>query len=697
MKLQFQTFGVALSGAALLALAACGGGSSDSASSGSTSDKPVVAAAASAVTGTAATGAALANANVAITDSAGASPCQEAAVTTSALGTYTCTLKAGEVAPFFVVVTDPTGNTAPLVSVSTVTPAAGAKLTLNATPLTTAIVAQLSADGNPLTVVSGKTVDAAALQKVTANVVAQLASVLAAIGAPASYDPFSTAITAATAAGVGNTADQVLDIVKVVTDPATGKLALTTVDNPTPIAIATAASTGGTLAAPPAAVAALPQAAQAVAKGLSACFALPVAQRVTSSNANLSASQGGPEVDGVASACQNIAADSSNAAGIDFLQNGFYFGQLLYGILTSDTMTGAQFSVPEIMAFYPAASTASGRDEAIFNIRYLDAAGNPGNIITTARNIANGATSAHPSSWWLVGNQQPVDVTVKLQIRRVEQMNPGFSKSNNSYSHFQNGIQFLINATGPGSVVNNAPLSYARVTGPGLPSNGIVYIAPVPAEVGQTYMDVSNKTGTVPVTAQCGNEFSPPSPSYNCPNFWFSRTAGLSGSAASTLAGNPASLVWAQAADNADASKVVKGAKYRIELFHGTNTTPTYSYNKTLLSDLVPATQGVNLPWNTLGSKSLAALDPSNASLAGAQTSLTADWVQNVSAQQIGSVAVSVDSNGTWSTSMPAPKGATSIVVNAAVPAFSANATRGLLFGYRMLDNSNKSAVYTYN
>lgn len=693
MKLQLQTFGVALSGAALLALAACGGGSSDSTSSGSAGDKPVTAAA---VTGTAATGAALANANVAITDSAGASPCQEAAITTSALGTYTCTLKTGEVAPFFVVVTDPTGNTAPLVSVSTVTPAAGAQLTLNATPLTTAIVAQLAADGNPLTVVSGKTVDAAALQKVTANVVAQLASVLAAIGAPANYDPFSTAITAATAAGVGNTADQVLDIVKVVTDPATGKLALATVDNPTPVAIATATSTGGTLAAPPAGVAALPQAAQAVAKGLSACFALPVTQRVTSSNASLSASQGGPEVDGVASACQNIAADLSNAVGIDFLHNGYDFGQLLYGILTSDTMTGAQFSVPEIMAFYPAASTASGRDEAIFNIRYLDASGNPGNIITTARDIAGGASSAHPSSWWLVGNQQPVDVTLKLQIRRVEQMNPGFNKNNN-YSHFQSGIQFMINAKGPGSVVNNAPLSYARVTGPGLPSNGIVYIAPVQAEVGQTYMDVSNKTGTVPVTAQCGNEFSPPSPSYNCPNFWFSRTAGLSGSAASTLAGNPASLVWAQAADNADASKVVKGAKYRIELFHGTNTTPTYSYNKTLLSDLVPATQGANLPWNTLGSKSLAALDPSNTSLAGAQTSLTADWVQNVAAQQIGSVAATVDNNGTWSTSTPAPRGATSIVVNAAVPAFTATTSRGLLFGYRMLDNSNKSAVFTYN
>ncbi|WP_416050149.1 hypothetical protein [Cupriavidus basilensis] len=426
MKLQLQTFGVALSGAALLALAACGGGGSDSTSSGSTGDKPVLAAAA--VTGTAATGAALANANVAITDSAGASPCQEAAITTGALGTYTCTLKTGEVAPFFVVVTDPTGNTAPLVSVSTVTPAAGAKLTINATPLTTAIVAQLAADGNPLTFVSGKTVDAAALQKVTANVVAQLASVLAAIGAPANYDPFSTAITAATAAGVGNTADQVLDIVKVVTDPATGKLALATVDNPTPVAIATATSTGGTLAAPAVAVAALPQAAQAVAKGLSACFALPVAQRVTSSNTSLSASQGGPEVDGVASACQNIAADISNAAGVDFLHNGFYFGQLLYGILTSDTMTGAQFSVPEIMAFYPAASTASGRDEAIFNIRYLDASGNPGNIITTARDIAGGASSAHPSS--LVAGRQPAarrcDPQAPDPARRADE--PGFQQ-----------------------------------------------------------------------------------------------------------------------------------------------------------------------------------------------------------------------------------------------------------------------------
>ncbi|MFX8281875.1 hypothetical protein ABTL36_19430, partial [Acinetobacter baumannii] len=73
------------------------------------------------------------------------------------------------------------------------------------------------------------------------------------------------------------------------------------------------------------------------------------------------------------------------------------------------------------------------------NIKYLDANGNPGNLITVARFIAAGASSAHASNWWLVGNQQPVDITAKTVIRRVEQFNP----SSGNFSHFRNGVQFL--------------------------------------------------------------------------------------------------------------------------------------------------------------------------------------------------------------------------------------------------------------
>ncbi|CAJ0811066.1 hypothetical protein [Ralstonia flaminis] len=692
---------VVLTAAALavaLLVAGCGGSDSSSTSAGGGTTTP----ASASLTGTAATGSALPNANVAVTDSAGNSPCVETAITTTALGAYTCTLKAGETAPFFVVVTDPTGNTAPLVSVTTVTPPAGSPLTLNATPLTTAIVAQLSPDGNPLTVVNAKTVDATALKTVTANVVAQLASVLSAIGAPANYDPFGTSISAATASSSGNTADQVLDIVKVSKDPSSGQLQLSTVGSTTPpVPLATASGGGSTLPAPAANVSTLTQGVQAMASALTTCFAQPVAQRAVATDTTVPATQGGATVTSFGAACQNIVSDTSNAGGIAFLHNGYNGGQWLYSLLTSSTMTGAQFSVPEIMSFSPAASNASGLDEATVNIKYLDANGNPGNLITMARFITAGASSAHASNWWLVGNQQPVDITAKTVIRRVEQFNP----SSGNFSHFRNGVQFLINAAGPGTVINGkGNLSYAIVTGPGLPQAGLVFIPPVVS--GQAYMDLANKTGTIPASYQCGNTSTTKTPTYNCPNFWISKTTGISGSAASQLvSANPGGVTWAQSADNLDPTAVTKGVKYTIALFYGSNTNaanPDLTIRKTLLTDLVAATQGVNLPWNTPGSQSLAALDPTNSSLNGPLTSLTVDWVQNVSAQQIGGVAVTIDPAGTtYSPQTAVPKGATSAVISLSngqqVPALTTSTPRSLNFSYRMLDNSAKSTIYTYN
>jgi hypothetical protein len=206
-------------------------------------------------------------------------------------------------------------------------------------------------------------------------------------------------------------------------------------------------------------------------------------------------------------------------------------------------------------------------------------------------------------------------------------------------------------------------------------------------------MDLFNKTGSLTTGSQCGNGTT-----FNCPNFWFSRTAGIAGTAATTLAANPAGLIWAQTADNIDTTQFVKGTKYKIELFYGASTTPLHTFSKTLLSDLVPATQAVNLPWNTLGPQSLAALDP-NGALTAAQSALPVDWVQNVSAQQIGNVQTVVNSTtGSFGPSKFVPRGATSVVVdNQTVPAFGPTQLRTLLLGYRMLDSSGKTAVYTFN
>jgi hypothetical protein len=334
------------------------------------------------------------------------------------------------------------------------------------------------------------------------------------------------------------------------------------------------------------------------------------------------------------------------------------------------------------------------------NIRYIDKAGNPGNVITVAANVPGTATTSRPSNWWLVGNQHPADIGVKLNVRRVEQFNP--TTKTGSASTFQTGIQFVINTKGPGSVdVYSQALSLVRVTGPGLPTNGLVYTAPSANTPNQSIMDLWNKTGSLSVGARCG---SISGTSYNCPNFWLARSAGISGASASTLTTNPVDGVapsfktWAQPSDGSDVAKFVKGATYQVELFYGSSSTATYTFNKTLLTDMVPATQAVNLPWNTLGTNSLAALDPSNVNLAGQQANLlNVDWVKNPAAQQIGGVQV-IDTSGSYGTMFSVSKGATSVVLtNAVVPAFSTTTTRSLLLSYRMLDGSNKTAVYTYN
>ncbi|MDE2604547.1 MAG: hypothetical protein KGL68_01360 [Burkholderiales bacterium] len=673
-------------------LGGCGGGGSSGTATTPTTSTPPAASAVAQLTGTAATGAALANSPVTITNAAGNSPCVETSVTTSALGSYSCTLKAGETAPFFIVVTDPTGDKPPLVSVSTTTPPAGSALTLNVTPLTTAIVAQLVSPADALAVVNSRTVDATQLAAVTSNVVAQLQPVLGAIGVPAGYDPFTTSITAGTPDAAGNTADLVLDVVKVIADPATGQPAITTVDNPTPVLLATASGSGSTLAAPTAPLATLSEGTQLAALALKNCFALPTSTRALATDTSLTSQQGGPTVTAVAPECQDIVAQSTNGAGMDFLHNGYDAGQFFYNWLTSDSMTGASFSVPEVMAYYPGSTSATpgsfaSLDRAILNFRFVDVNGNPGNAITMAARIPGTSTASRATDWWLTGNQQAVDTNVKMVIRRSEQLKSGA----NPASAFQAGVQFLINPIGPGSVQGGNSLQLARVTGPGLPAGGITYT--VSSNASQTWMDLWNKTGSLTTGSACGNGTTT-----NCPIVWLEQTAGLTGTAATTLATNPTGFSWAQAGDGFDATQFVRPAQYQIELFYGTNTgTADLTVKKTLLSDFVRATQGAGLPWNTAGSQLLAALDPAG-SLAGSQAALTIDWTQNIAAQQIGGATSMVNTaSGSYGPQKGVPRGATSVTLdNQTVPAFTTTSTRAFLLNYRMLDGSNKSMVYRY-
>ena len=74
------------------------------------------------------------------------------------------------------------------------------------------------------------------------------------------------------------------------------------------------------------------------------------------------------------------------------------------------------------------------------------------------------------------------------------------------------------------------------------------------------------------------------------------------------------------------------------------------------------------------------------------------DWVSNPAAQLYKSAAVTIDTVGTYGNPTPIPKGATSLALpNTTMPAVTGSQVRAVLFNYQMLDNSNKSDVFTYN
>jgi len=683
-------------------LGACGGGGGSSSES---TTPPVVAD--SVLQGTAAIGTALANADVSIVDATGSSPCRESNIVTSGTGSYTCTLKTGEAAPFFISVTDPAGSVLPLVSVTTTTPAPGTPLVVNATPLTTAILAQLAADHNALSVFTSKTIDATALAQVTMNVVAQLQAVLQSVGAPAGYNPFTTSITASSTTGAGNTADLVLDVVKVGTDTS-GALTLATIDNPAGVTMASATQTGAALPAASSGVAALSLATQSISRTFAQCFALPVAQRVLATDTTLPAALGGSQVTQLAPACQGL----TDAA---FLQNGFVAGQYFYGVLTSNAMTGAQFSVAEVMQLVPAAQAGIGYDAAVLNIRYVDANGIAGNVITVA---ANKGTGTATPNWAVYGNQTPVNVLVRSSIRRQQQQAPvtqaPFSTTA-SLSAYQTGIEFYIDKDGPGS----ANLTTARVTGPGLPAAGIVLNRPTSAfEPQQSWLNIVDKFGGSPAALASQHT------TCNCDIFWLQRTQDVTGAGATTVRSNPnggntnsaAFVYWAHPLDygatlNTPSNEYVPfssfavGARYKVEIFYNGSDTPTYTFEKTLLSPIIPATRGSFLAWNAPTAATLDVLDPGNA-LAAAASSFPVSGAPNPLAEQIR-LAQMFTNNGAnpvnQGSGIGVPKGAMSVVVAAPAglqfPALdsSGNSSRSIQLSYRTFDNSLKLAIYRFN
>ena len=320
-------------GAALLAavLTGCGGGGS-TAGGDPAVPAPVDPVVPAVISGTVATGAAFVEGTVTAYDARGQVVGESTAVDAS--GRYQIVLADGAVAPFRLVAVR---RSAEGVEERWVGIAPAADLAqVNVTPLTHLIAARLSANGDPLAL-DPATVTPAAISATVADVQALIAPALAATGTSVMVDPVTTPFTPD-----GTGYDRLLDTVRVSVTPAGAvsnievafRVRLADEGAPLPTVQLTQQTPVAEVAAQIASAAAqvtpttvLPEgqsaAIEAFLRELTACYALPLPERVAGADSSSAFTMGGP-ADVIAPACRAVFHAGDPAT---FLSNGARVGR----------------------------------------------------------------------------------------------------------------------------------------------------------------------------------------------------------------------------------------------------------------------------------------------------------------------------------------------------------------------------------
>ncbi|QNK75331.1 carboxypeptidase regulatory-like domain-containing protein [Variovorax sp. PAMC28562] len=435
-----------LTTALLLSLAACGGGGGGSVGFAVPTTPPATTAAPAApvtettttpptlakLDGVAATGAAFAGATVTVVDQTGTTVCT---TTTDAAGAFSCTLPATTKAPLAI-----KASRDDHILYSTTASAAGG--IANVTPLTTIIVSQLSPDGNPASLAGAiqtnpSSVTTATIQTQVAELVAALKPLLDALGQGA-IDVMAGGFTAN---GTGQ--DKVLDAISVSVQPngSSANIEITvktipTSDGAAPVSIAfNTADTATTPTLPPIAASAVastptPAVVAALFDRLTACYALPLTQRVGGSGA---LAQGGgavtdttnatgTAVNVIAPACKTLFVgddpatfyNNGYAVGRDSSNNGSFTGIFRQGA-TGVTFDRGNFEFVR----------SSG--DFVLSYRTIDRFGGTDNDTIIARNV-DGVLK-------LVGNNYAYRASVRPYSEDRELVNtPNFSSFTTGYN-----------------------------------------------------------------------------------------------------------------------------------------------------------------------------------------------------------------------------------------------------------------------
>ncbi|WP_066125132.1 hypothetical protein [Bordetella ansorpii] len=376
--------------------------------------------AATRLTGTAATGAALANVFITLTDA----NLKTLTAKSDENGAFVFDIT-GAKPPFVLVAADPSGRSVPMVSLLTEVPTAvdqAPTAVVNLTPLTTAVAALLTQSGDPLQLATHPelaNVSPATLQGAIAVLKNVLADILSANGVPDSFDPFTTTF-ATNHSGV----DAVIDSLSIQHTPnglriaSIGDTANGVVFNPQALA---SGSPGQKLAPPPVA-------------------------------ANYLAS--------VAAALQRCLADGSigtnEAACVTALSPDYRFNGLSNFVDAHIEAAGGVTAVgmPKTLTLLD-----EGK-RALVQIPYTLANGKTGTWTEFAVNTPNGG-------WQIHGNQQVYEVRLRSFITRGQSVSAG------AQINLEAGLQLAIPA---GGKIGAETVTFASVSGPGI--SGKAWLAP---------------------------------------------------------------------------------------------------------------------------------------------------------------------------------------------------------------------------
>jgi hypothetical protein len=473
MKKIVKRSSFALASASLLILSACGGGGGGTPAS-VTQAVALPAATDFVLSGTAATGAALAGATIVVTDKDGKEVCNQVA---AADGSYSCTIPLTAKGPFVIVATLDSESL-----VSTVADAVTS--TANVTPLTNLIAARLSPSGDPTKLVdelkaNNALYDKAALKTKLDDLLAALKPLLDALG-----DGTNPITGTFKADGSGH--DRLLDAVQVSVRPdGTGSNIELTVKTSSastaaPISVAFRSNAQTAPVMPPVAAASLPVSGVPILVSsflskLQACYALPVLDRVTQTIPNGTASSATVK----APACKAMFVNDDPAT---YLSNGAAIGSSRtannFSGLFRDGATGLKLDRGNL-------EFLRTNGDMVITYRWVDAAGNTDNDQVVVRKVGDELR--------LIGNQYAYSANVRAYVQNRDFINVP------TLSYLATGYNIAIkNQTDSGG---SAIFSRVEVTSP---SGSLLTYIPVPGRANMVIQQggTTFNTGVVRLAAK---------------------------------------------------------------------------------------------------------------------------------------------------------------------------------------------------